>query len=68
MIERSRVRVRAGAAGECSSPGSSFCADSFLFLFSVSLPSLCYHSSTEKGPGHSAKSAGDRLQLNTHAS
>ena len=27
-IERSRVRVTAGAAGEFSSPGSTFCADS----------------------------------------
>ena len=29
MIERSRVRIPAGAAGEFSSPGSTFCADSF---------------------------------------
>ena len=28
-IERSRVRVPAGAVGEFSSPGSTFCADSF---------------------------------------
>ena len=35
MIERSRVRIPAGAAGEFSSPGSTFCADSF----SVSVPS-----------------------------
>ena len=27
--ERSRVRVPAGAAGEFSSPGSAFCADSY---------------------------------------
>ena len=29
MIERSRVRIPAGAAGECSSPGSTVCADSY---------------------------------------
>ena len=29
MIERSRVRVRAAAAGECSSVHTSFCVDSF---------------------------------------
>ena len=29
MIERSRVRIPAGAAGEFSSPGSTFCADSY---------------------------------------
>ena len=29
MIERSRVRIPAGAAGETSSPGSTFCADSY---------------------------------------
>ena len=28
MIERSRVRIPAGAAGEFSSPGPIFCADS----------------------------------------
>ena len=33
MIERSRVRVPAGAAGEFSSPGSTFCADSFRYPF-----------------------------------
>ena len=31
MIERSRVRVLAGAAGEFSSPGSTYCADSFRY-------------------------------------
>ena len=30
MIERSRVRIPAGAAGEFSSPWSIFCADSCL--------------------------------------
>ena len=29
MIERSRVRIPAGAAGEFSSPGSTFCTDSY---------------------------------------
>ena len=29
MIERSRVRIPAGAAGESSSPWSAFCADSY---------------------------------------
>ena len=29
MIERSRVRIPAGAAGEFSFPGSNFCADSY---------------------------------------
>ena len=29
MIERSRVRIPAGTAGEFSSPGSTFCADSY---------------------------------------
>ena len=52
MIERSRVRIPAGTAGEFSSPGSTFCADSYFGIRSI--------------PGHSAKSAGGRLQLNTH--
>ena len=29
MIEKSRVQFPAGAAGEFSSPGSTFCADSY---------------------------------------
>ena len=33
MIERSRVRIPAGTAGEFSSPGSTFCADSFRYPF-----------------------------------
>ena len=33
MIKRSQVRVLAGAVGEFSSPGSTFCADSFRYLF-----------------------------------
>ena len=42
MIERSRVRVPAEAAGEFFSPGSTFCADSVLVKF----------SETERGPGY----------------
>ena len=60
--ERSRVRIPAGAAGEFSSPGSTFCADSYFGIRSTPvLPQ--WHV---KDPGHSAKSAGGRLQLNTH--
>ena len=33
MIERSRGRIPAGAAGEFSSPGSNFCADLFWYPF-----------------------------------
>ena len=59
MIERSRVRIPAGTAGECSSPGSTFCAYSYFGIRSTPvLP-----QSHVKNPGHSAKSAGGRLQL-----
>ena len=62
MIERSRVRIPAGVAGEFSSPGSTFCADTCFGIRSTPvLPQ--WHV---KDPGHSAKSAGGRLQLNTH--
>ena len=54
MIERLRVQISAEAAGEFSSPGLTLCADSY----SVSVPPPC--------PGDSAKSAGDRLHINTH--
>ena len=61
MIERSRVRIPAGAAGEFSSPVSIFCAD---FYFGIrSTPVLPQQH--VKDPGHSAKSAGGWLQLNT---
>ena len=52
MIERLRVRIPAGAAGEFSSPELTLCAD----LFSVhSTPVLQrWHI---KDPGHSAKNA-----------
>ena len=62
MIERSRVRIPAGAAGEFSSPGSTFSADSYFGIRSTPVL-LHFHV---KDPGHSAKSAGARLQLNTH--
>ena len=63
MIERSRVRVPAGAAGGFSSPGSTFCADSYFGIRSTPvLPQKHI-----KDPGHSSKSAGGSLQLYTHA-
>ena len=63
MIERSRVQIPAGAAGDFfSSPGSTFCADSYLGIrCSPVLP-----QQHVKDLCHSAKSAGGRLQLNTH--
>ena len=66
MIERLRVRILAGAAGEFSSPESTLCADSlFGVCFTLVLPQ--WHV---KDPGHSAKStdgrADGRLHLNTH--
>ena len=63
MIQRSLVRVPAGAAGEFYSPGSTFCADSYFGIRSTPvLPQ--WHV---EDPGHSAKSAGGRLQLNMYA-
>ena len=44
VIERLRVRIPAGAAGEFSSPELTFCADSY----SVSVPPPCYRSGTQK--------------------
>ena len=35
MIERSRDRIPAGAAGEFSSPGSTFCAGSYFGIRSI---------------------------------
>ena len=62
MIERSRVRTPEGSAGDFSSLWSTFCADSYFgFRSTRVLPQ--YHV---KDPGHSAKSPGGRLQLNTH--
>ena len=37
VIERSQVRVLAGAAGEFSSPGSAFCADFYFGIRSTSV-------------------------------
>ena len=62
MIERSRVRIPEGAVGEFFAPGSTFCADSYFGIRSTAvLPQQHVHD-----PSHSAKSAGGRLQLNTH--
>ena len=63
MIEKSRVRVPARAAGEFSSPGSTFCADSHIGIRSTLVLPQWY----VKDPDHFARSAGGRLQLNTHA-
>ena len=57
MIEGSRVQIPAGAAGEFSSPGSTFSADSYFGIRSI--PVLPQQH--VKDPGHSAKSAGGRL-------
>ena len=54
MIERSWVRVPAEVAGDFSSPGSTFCADSYFGICST--PVLLQQH--VKDPGHSAKSAG----------
>ena len=63
MIERSQVRIPAGVVGELSSPGSTFCADSYFSIRSTPvLPQ--YHV---KDPGHSANNAGSGLQLSMHA-
>ena len=62
MIERLRVRIPTGAAGEFFfSPEFTLCADSY----SSSVLPPQWHV---KDPSHSAKSAGGRLQLNTHTS
>ena len=61
MIERLRVRIPAGAAGEFSSPESALCADLYGVRFIHVL--LQWHV---KDPGHSAKSAGGRLHINMH--
>ena len=51
MIEISWVQVSAGAAGEFSSSGSTFCADSYFSIRSTPVL-LQYHV---KDPGHSAE-------------
>ena len=51
MIERSQVRIPAGAVGEFSSPGSTFCADTYFGICSTPvLP-----QKHVKDPGHLAK-------------
>ena len=62
MIEGS-LRIPAGAAGEFTSPGSTFYADSYFGIRST--PVLLQEQ--VKDPGHNTRSAGGRLQLNTHA-
>ena len=66
MIERLRVQIPARVA-EFSSPESTLCADSY--LVSVN-PQTHTHPVLPqwhvKDPDLSAKSAGGRLQLNTH--
>ena len=47
MIERSRVRIPAGTAGEFSSPGSTFCADSYFGIRSTPVLQAVLAASTE---------------------
>ena len=64
LVVDSRARIRKVASsspGECSSPELTFCADSHL----VSVP-LRVTTVARKNLGHSAKSAGGRLNLSTH--
>ena len=65
MIERLRVRIPAGSAGEISSQESSLCADSYSVSVPPPTPPVLpqWHV---KDPGHSAKSAVGRLHLNMH--
>ena len=35
MIERTRVQIPAGAVGDISAPGSTFCADSYFDIHST---------------------------------
>ena len=62
MIERLRVRIPAGAAGEFCSPELTLRADSY----SVSVPPPVLPQWHVKDPGHSAKLAGGMLHLHTH--
>ena len=62
MIERLRVQIQAGAAGEFSSLELSLCVDSY----SVSVPPPVLPQWQVKDPDHSAKSAGSWLHLSTH--
>ena len=61
VIERLRVPIPAGMAGEFSSPESALRADSY----SVFIPPPVLLQWHVKDPGHSAKSTGGRLHLKT---
>ena len=77
VIERSRVRVPAGAAGDFFllfffffSFSSSFLVQyqlSVPTLISISVPLPVLPQQHAKDPGHFVKSTGGMLQLNTHA-
>ena len=58
-MERSQVRIPAGAAGKFSSPGSTFCADSYFGIRST--PVLPQQH--VKDPGYSDKSAGGTFRM-----
>ena len=62
VIKRLWVRIPAAAARFLFSPELTLCADSHL----VSIPPPVLLQWHVKDPGHSAKSAGGRLHLNTH--
>ena len=57
LIKRLQIQVPEGVAGEFSSPGSTFCADSYFSISSISMLS----QQDIKDPSHSYKSAGGRL-------
>ena len=63
VIDRLRVRIPSGAAGEFSSPELTLYAGSLAVRSTPVLPQ--WHV---KDPGHFAKSADGRLHLNMHAS
>ena len=63
VTERSRVQIPAGAAAEFFFSKGRL---SVLTLIPVAVPPPCYRSSTYKIPVILPKSAGGRLQLNTH--
>ena len=65
LIKRLQVRIPAGAAEEFSSLELTLCADSYLVSVPPSSPSVLRQWHV-KDPGHSAKSAGGRLHLDTH--
>ena len=62
MIEKLRVWIPAGAAGEFSSPESTLYTDSY----SVSIPPPVLLQWHVKDPSHSAKSTDGRLHQNMH--